>query len=192
MLLLAPGLAAAPLPVPPVAAIAPAVMPEYSVKAAYLVRFTRYIEWPAGTFADASAPIVIGVLGRNPFGDLLVKSVAGVRSQGREVQVRVVANLEETAGCHVIFIGRGQERDEALWLEALRQRPVVTVTDSPEGLARGAILSLYVEEKAAGSRVVFGASLPAARRAGLQLSAAMLPSARQLIRGEEADPGEGV
>lgn len=179
----APARSGAVVPPLVVAATAPAgSVPEYSVKAAYLVRFTRYIEWPAGTFADPAEPIVIGVLGQNPFGSVLQKTVDGMKSQGREIRVRQFTNPAEAAGCHVVFIGRGQERDESAWLQLLRGRPVVTVTDSAEGLARGAVLSLFVEEKSVGARVVFGASLPAARAAGVQLSSLMLGSARQVLR----------
>jgi hypothetical protein len=167
---------------PPVAAQAPAVMPEYQVKAAYLLRFTRYIEWPAGTFSDASSPIVVGVLGRNPFGDALARTVAGMKSQGREIRIRLLADPAEAAGCQVVFIGQGQERDEVIWLKELRGRGIVTITDSADGLARGAVLCLYVENSSTGPRVVFGASQPAAREAGVQLGALMLGSARHVVR----------
>ena len=171
------------------AAATPAVVTEYEVKAAYLLRFTRYIEWPAASFASPESPIVIGVLGRNPFGDALERTVRGMKSQGRDVTVRLLGGIKEAGGCHMVFIGRGQERDEAAWLAVLRNQPVVTITDSADGLARGAILALFVEELPTGARVAFAASLPAAQAAGVQLSAAMLPSARKVIRAEPEQKG---
>lgn len=36
---------------------------EQDVKAAFLVNFATFTEWPAATFADTAEPIVIGVAG---------------------------------------------------------------------------------------------------------------------------------
>lgn len=174
---------------PAVAAAAPAPtavgrleVSEYEVKAAYLVRFTRYIEWPAAALPPAGAPIVIGVLGRNPFEQSLDKLVRGATSQGRPVVLRQLSSPREARTCHLVFIARGQEREEAAWIDELSRLPVVTVGDSPESLARGAIMALYKETAPSGPRVVFAASLPAARLAGVQLGASMLSSARELVR----------
>ena len=43
-----------------------APLPEYSVKAAFLLNIAKYATWPPPTFSDASAPIVIGILGDDP------------------------------------------------------------------------------------------------------------------------------
>jgi hypothetical protein len=176
------GLAEASAAALPVAALPSREITEYEVKAAYLLRFTRYIEWPAGAFATPSSPIIIGVLGRSPIDQALTRTVQGVTSQGRPVEFRPLGDLAEAKACHLVLVGRGHEREEAAWFRELSRLPVVTVADSFEGLARGAVLSLYMEERSGGARVVFGASLPAARAAGVQLSAAMLPSARHIIR----------
>ncbi|MDQ5977063.1 MAG: YfiR family protein [Verrucomicrobiota bacterium] len=176
------GLAEASAATLPVAALTSREITEYEVKAAYLLRFTRYIEWPAGAFAAPGSPIIIGVLGRNPFGQTLTKTVQAATSQGRPVEFRQLGDLAEAKACHLVFVSREHEREEAAWFRELSNLPVVTVADSLDGLTRGAVLSLFVEDRAGGARVVFGASLPAARTAGVQLSAAMLPSARHIIR----------
>ncbi len=41
------------------------------VKAAYLYNFARFVKWPGDAFEDEQAPIVIGVVGRDPFGAVL-------------------------------------------------------------------------------------------------------------------------
>jgi hypothetical protein len=54
--------AAAPLPAPPAAETG-----EYSVKAAFLFNFAKFVDWPAE--ADtAGRPLVIVVFGKDPFG----------------------------------------------------------------------------------------------------------------------------
>ena len=157
-------------------------VPEYNTKAGYLLLFTRYVQWPADIFPAADTPVVIGVLGANPFGDVLESTVRGLKSNGRLIEVRHVKTAAEATRCQLVFIARKQERDEAVWLQALRGKPVLTVIESEHGIERGAILSLLLEETARGTRVAFQANLPAAREAGLQISALMLASAKKVIR----------
>lgn len=180
------GVADAPaMELRPVLAVLPGVpapVPEYNAKAGYLLRFTRYVEWPAEMFANPTAPLVIGVLGVNPFGDALDRTVRGLKSQGRPIEVRYVQTAEEAARCQVVFIARQQERDESVWLRALHGKPVLTLTESEQGIAEGAVLSFVLEKELTGIKVRFDASLPAAHAARLQLGADMLRFARKVYR----------
>jgi hypothetical protein len=89
-------------------ALAAAAPLEYGVKAAYLLGFTRYVEWPAFVFPAEGAPLVLCVIGPDPFGDLLDRTVAGRSSQQRRLAVRrlAVAELAQAGGCHVAFVSR--------------------------------------------------------------------------------------
>ena len=49
---------------------------EYKVKAAYLLNFIRYTEWPVGTLHNNN-PIIICILGKDPFGNLLEQAFSG-------------------------------------------------------------------------------------------------------------------
>lgn len=177
------ALALAAFAVPPAGA-APGV-PEYNAKAGYLLLFTRYVEWPARCFAAPTSPIVIGILGDNPFDGVLEKTVAGQTQNGRPIAVRVLASLEEAASCHVVFIGRANSRAQAAWLAALQGRPVLTVAETDDGLRQGAVISFASESTLGGARLKFDASIPAMERAGLRISSSMLQAARQAYR---ADP----
>ena len=68
---------------------------EYQVKAAYLLNFTRYVEWPPQSFTDPRAPVTICVLGRDPFGSVLDATVGGRTTQGRSVSVRRIRSTSE-------------------------------------------------------------------------------------------------
>src|SRR5258707_15747658 len=74
---------------------APAHFSEYQAKAAYLVAFTRYIEWPAKSFKQADSPIVIGVLGQDHFGEDLRSIAADKFVESRRVVVRKITNLDQ-------------------------------------------------------------------------------------------------
>src|ERR1700744_2569340 len=48
----------------------PAQPTEYQLKAAFLFNFAKFVEWPQQSFTNKTSPLVIGVLGENPFPDL--------------------------------------------------------------------------------------------------------------------------
>ena len=50
---------------------------EYDVKAALLLNFARFIEWPDAAFDGAEAPIDVCVLTPNPFGQALERALLG-------------------------------------------------------------------------------------------------------------------
>ena len=58
---------------------------EYQVKAAFLFNFTKFVEWPDAAFADGHAPIVLGILGDDPFGTELTQLVSGQSVRGRGI-----------------------------------------------------------------------------------------------------------
>src|SRR5437868_3956082 len=61
---------------------------EYPVKSIFLFNFTQFVEWPTNAFRDPAAPIVIGVVGEDPFGTLLDEAVKGETVSGRPLSVR--------------------------------------------------------------------------------------------------------
>jgi hypothetical protein len=146
---------------------------EYAVKAAFLYNFTKFVEWPPGTFVEASDPITLCVLGENPFGTLLEEAVRGKTVNGREIAVREAKTLSAAAGCHIVFLG-SDSLDESLG--ALANRPVLTVSDAESAAERGAIIGLKLEE----NRVRFEVNLNAARKARLKLSSQLLKVAVRL------------
>ncbi|WP_157995586.1 YfiR family protein [Peristeroidobacter soli] len=161
--------------------------PEYSIKAGYILLFTRYVEWPSSAFATPTAPIVICVLGADPFGTVLDETMAGQESQQRPLSVRRVSDAEDAENCHVVFIAtspNGQPMSERTtqWLQLLAHHPVLIITEHLAALDRGAMLSFVSEFEGGQARIRFEASLPPMHRAGLTASSQMLIAARKVHR----------
>ena len=83
---------------------------EYRVKAAFLYNFAKFVEWPPQAFKSPSDPIVIGVLGKNPFGDALADEVAGKTLGGRAFQVREVTDAQQASGCQIVFVSSSERK----------------------------------------------------------------------------------
>ena len=152
---------------------------EGQVKAAFLAKLAMFVEWPAGTFADAAAPICIGILGEDPFGSYLDEVARQERVNGRSLQTRRVRDLAGLQGCHIVFVSPSESARLPQVLQALEQRPVLTVGDEASFAQRGGIVSFI---KASG-KVGFAVNLDAARQAGMKLSAKFLQVAKVLPHG---------
>ena len=140
------------------------------VKAAYLHKFAGYIDWPPAAFADPQAPIVIAVAGADRIYQELSRIARGRTVQARPVVVRRITRPDQIDPSHVLFVGRELWTDPAGWVERVKAHPIALVTDAPRGTQTGALLTLVEVE----DRVRFEASLAAAERAGLKLSARLL------------------
>ncbi|MEJ7929950.1 YfiR family protein [Ramlibacter sp. AN1015] len=144
-----------------------------AVKAAFLYRFTNFVEWPRAAFSG-DAPLVIAVWRDPEIADDLEVIVAGRTAQGRPVVVRRVQELAAASGAHVLFFGRGHPRlREAL--ASAPGGPTLLVTAEGDAHPPGSALNL---ERGSDGRVRFTASPDAAAARGLHLSARLLSSAR--------------
>jgi hypothetical protein len=177
-----PLAAQTPVPAQVLARTADSVL-EYRVKAAYLLNFTRYVEWPSDAYVSAAAPIALCVHGIDPFGPLLVATVRGRTSQGRAIEVRHTKAATDIAGCHVVFVSRAEWRRRPGLLAELAKRGVLTVGEGTAFAEAGGVIGLVLEEGA----VRFTVNLAAGERAGLRLSSRMLSIASRVV-GEKADP----
>lgn len=139
---------------------------EYSVKANYLVRFAAFVEWSPGAFANAQAPVVICVAGRDPFGVTLDRAARGQTAHGRPLTVRRTASREAVAGCHILYVGDGAE---TLITATAGQPGLLVVTDAAAAPARGTIHFVLSE-----ARVRFHIDQLAATRSGLVISSRLL------------------
>lgn len=148
---------------------------EYSVKANYLVRFAAFVEWPPRAFANAQAPVVICVAGRDPFGATLDRAARGQTAYGRPLAVRRPATREAVAGCHILYVGVGAE---TLITAAAGQPGLLMVTDAAVAPPRGAIHFVISE-----ARVRFHIDQRAATRSGLAVSSRLLNLALSVRAG---------
>jgi hypothetical protein len=148
---------------------------EYAVKAAYLPKFLPFITWPDNAFASPAEPVTICVLGNNPFGSKLDDAAAGARSGARAVAVRRLPAPDPEASCQVIFLSGDAALAEGT-LDAMKAKPVVTVTDS--GLKAHGVISFVIEA----NHVRFDIDDAAAAQDGLVISSKLLGLARDVTR----------
>jgi hypothetical protein len=140
---------------------------EYAVKAAYLPKFVPFITWPDGAFTSPTQPVTICVLGNDPFGGKLQESASAARSGDRAIIVRRMTAPDQGTSCHLLFLSGDVVVAEAA-LDAIKGKPVVTVTDS--GLKVRGVISFLIEA----NHVRFDIDDAAAAQGGLVISSKLL------------------
>jgi hypothetical protein len=85
-------------------AVAQAEISDLAVKAAFLPRFARYVTWPAST-GHANGPVVLCVIGDDPFGNLLNQAVSSQQVDGRGFVVKHLASAAGASDCAIAFVG---------------------------------------------------------------------------------------
>jgi hypothetical protein len=118
---------------------------EIEIKAGFLYNFTKFVEWPAEAFADARAPVVLGVAGVNPFGNLLTSAAAGKSVNGRPVVVKQFAEEENPGACQILFISSSEKKRTAQILEKLKGTSVLTVGEGEDFTRAGGMIAFVIE-----------------------------------------------
>jgi hypothetical protein len=152
---------------------------ERNVKAAFLYKFLGYVDYPDNAVPVAGEPLVIGVLGADEVAEELLRISAGRSMNGRAVVVRKLRAGEAPGKLHMLFIGDGDAADADKALAAVRQAPVLTVTEATHNLRQDSVINFRVVD----DRVRFEVSLDAAEKNNLKLSSRLLAVAYKVQRG---------
>ena len=148
---------------------------EYQVKAAFLYNFAKFTEWPDEVLPGEEEPMVIGVLGEDPFGDTLDETVLGKTVKGRHLRVRRVERISDgLRKCHIVFVSSSETTRLHELFEILRGAPVLLVGDT-DGFARaGGMINFVLIQ----NRIRFEINVDAAEKVGLELSSRLLKLAK--------------
>lgn len=155
---------------------------EAKVKAAFLLRFLQYVDWPQDARSQPSMPITIGVVAADAILTELSQMTAARPSPGRPVAVHPAKAGDDLASFHMVFIGSAEKARVAQYAGAVRGRPVLIVTESPGALEQGSMINFVLAER----RVRFEIGLDRAESAGLSVSSRLLSVAMRVHKGERA------
>jgi hypothetical protein len=139
---------------------------EDAVKAAYLCRFTQYVEWPK----MPKAPLTIAVMDAPEVAAELSKLLASHPLQNATIRVRAIHSSSEVAEANVLYVGPEPSDRLRSILGAVSSRPLLVVTDNPEGLSLGSTINFLKVDK----HIRFEVSTGAAERSKLRVSSELL------------------
>jgi hypothetical protein len=146
------------------------------IEAACLRNFAHYVTWPTNAFTAANAHWNIGILGDDPFGDVLEKTLKGRLEQARPFEIFRADTLDKLPSSQIIFIAYKDAAKRRAVLKKLKDQPVLTVGDAPDFLQEGGIIRFQVTD-----RVEMSINLDQARAVSLTIPAKMLEVAHKVL-----------
>jgi len=191
------------------AAIAPTVKAdpvtssEYQVKAAFLYNFIKFADWPGEDTADSNEPIIIGIVGKNPFGDafkpienkrikerqVIVKQFKGLGEQeksGEKDKDEIDKQIEAIRKCQLLFICSSERARFKETVNLVKDYSVLTVGDTQGFLDSGGIIKFVMKE----NKVRFEISITAANRAKIKVRSQLLRLAKKVVGENEINGAE--
>lgn len=132
-----------------------------------MYNFGLYVTWP-----DKPDPFHIGVLGKDPFGEVLDTIAKHRKLGGAPIKIHRFNSPADYKPVHLLFVSETQLLEEVV--RVIGTSPVLIVTDAEGSAQRGAIINFFIEN----SRVRFEINRRAADQAGLKISSKLLGLAR--------------
>jgi hypothetical protein len=144
---------------------------EYQLKAAFLYHFAQLVTWPSDAFLESGSPMIIAVLGENPFGTQLEEAVRGKNINGHPLTVKAVQTVAQlTNSCHVLFISTSERKRFSEILATVRGKSVLTVGEADHFTETGGMINFTLE----GTKIRFQINDVAAKAVGLKISSKLL------------------
>ncbi|MCF6323172.1 MAG: YfiR family protein [Gammaproteobacteria bacterium] len=154
---------------------------EYTLKAVFLERFTRFIDWPNDKSADEKATsFVIGIIGNPDFSALLREIYQNQKIQGKNVIVKDLDNLESLQNTHLLFIADISDSLLENVLKQAQHTSILTVSDSEGFAERGVMINFFMSRK---KKIRFEINEQAIKHSDLYISYKLLSIAK-IVGGE--------
>jgi hypothetical protein len=145
-------------------------MSEYQLKAAFLVNFGKFIDWPETEFSSSTVPFVIGVVGSDPFGDDLDEAIKGKLIGAHPIVAKRISSGGDMGGLGLAFIGSSEKTRVADTLRRLNASSAVSVSDIDHFCEAGGMIAFVVDN----NRIRFEINIDAAQKRNLKISSKLL------------------
>lgn len=149
---------------------------EAEVKAAYLFNFTRFVEWPEGAIPGSDA-FRLCVLADSRMTALVQQTMTGEAVNGRASETAVPVSVDEARRCQMLFVGRTEIGRARPMLDAIRNLPVLTVSDAPRFADTGGMIQFVRVDE----HVRFRVNVEAAKRSRITISSRLLRVAADIV-----------
>lgn len=158
---------------------------EYQLKAAFIYKFTRYIDWPATALPPERKNIIIGIVGADPFGDAL-SQVEGKTVKDRTILIKRFADAKSIESCDLLFIPASEKDHIADIVKAMRGMSTVLVGEHANATLQGCMIGFYIENK----KLRFEINTDNASAGSFKLSSQLLGVARIVKNPDLSRPAD--
>ena len=168
---------------------------EYQVKAAFLLNFTKFVDWPEEKFADKNDVITIGIIGKDPFGDAF-DGIEDKKVKNHKIVVKRFKNFKELAGpdgedkdrlkseiealrkCYMLFVCSSEKEQCEQIIQLVEGHSVLTVGEVESFMKAGGVINFFLSE----GKVHFEINATLAKKAKLKIRSKLLRLAKKSNR----------
>ena len=143
---------------------------EYQLKAIFLYNFSQFVTWPAATFSSEEAPMVIGIVGTDPFGSYLEEAIAGEKMNGHPLTIERYSSIEEIGACQILFVNLADPVKREQAIAAVSEKSVLTVSNAPGFLQEGGMIRFFTRQ----GKLKLEVNLETTKAANLEISSKLL------------------
>jgi hypothetical protein len=147
---------------------APAVPLECQLKAAFLYKFIKFVEWPPEVW-DGSRALVVGMIGDSPMREAL-GTIAGKEANHHRLVIRHFGDADSLEFCHVLFVDRTQDADLDSIMSRVKGDRTLTVGETRGFMDSGGMIRFMLVD----NRLRFEVDVESARAADLRISSRLL------------------
>jgi len=141
---------------------------EYRVKAAFILNFARFVEWPSDSFSEGGV-LVVGIIGDNPFGGSL-DQLNGTTINGRRIAIRRFKFGDYLRGCQILFVSSSERNRLGKILDSVKGGSVLTIGELAQFNQTGGVIKFVIQDY----KVRFEISPGAAGQARLRISSKLM------------------
>jgi hypothetical protein len=152
---------------------------EAEIKAAYLLRFIGFVEWPDAAFPNPDAPLRLGVLDADSIATELATMARGRLLGRRPIVPQRLRGEAGVSGLHALFVGRDSKSRLAALVAAAAGQPLLTIAENGDSPVPGSAITFVVVD----GKVRFDVTPRVAEQLHVKISARLLPVARRVLPG---------
>jgi hypothetical protein len=144
--------------------------PEYQVKAVFLFNIAQFVEWPKDTIAEDTTAIIIGLLGKDPFGSYIDDTIKGEEVNGHPLIIERYTALNDIKNCHILFIHSALGPKLKSILKNLRGKNILTVSDATNFTKQGGMVG-FIKQK---TKITIQINLEGVKEENITISSKLL------------------
>lgn len=120
---------------------------EYRIKALYLFNFAKETEWAAFCFPSSSTPMIIAIVGEDPFGGVIDGALAGKKIGSRSIVIKRFDTVDDIDMCHILFVSESEQKNMDRVVEAAKFWYALTVADFRPFAEKGGIINFIIQNE---------------------------------------------
>ncbi len=144
---------------------------EYSIKAAFIYNFIKFVEWPK----DDCPELCLCIYGKDPFGKV-IDSLEGKVVKGKIIRVLRIPENAPLSHCDVLFLSAEEKDHQEKVLSLCSESPTLTIGETKDFLEQGGIIKFILLN----NKIRFEINATQAKRIGLKLSSKLLRLAKKV------------